>query len=54
MTRPRRTPFLCPECGKPVVWVRETRVVQGALRRRRQCDAGHTLWTKEVIIPRAA
>lgn len=50
MTRPRQTPILCPECSQAMTTVTQTRVVQGALRRRRQCPAGHRIWTKEVPI----
>jgi transcriptional regulator NrdR family protein len=52
--RQRRTPILCPTCGKAMVRVLETRSCQGTVRRRRGCPDGHTIWTKEVIIPAAA
>ncbi len=53
MTRCRRSPFLCPTCGKPMVRITDTRPYQGAVRRRRWCPAGHAVWTKEQVIQAA-
>ena len=50
MKKPRRTPFLCPECGAQVVRVLESRPWQGAIRRRRVCPAGHVIWTRETVV----
>ena len=51
-----RVPILCPvkDCGKPMGKVLDTRIGQGAIRRRRRCENGHTMWTKEVPILPAA
>ena len=48
--RPKGTPFLCPECGKPMRVI-NTYQRQGVLRRRRACPDNHArMTTKEVQI----
>lgn len=54
MTRQRRTPILCPTCGKPMTRVVETVPWQGTVRRKRACADGHSMLTKEVFIRPAA
>ena len=48
--RPKGTPFLCPECQKPLKVI-DTYQRQGAIRRRRACPDGHVrINTKEVPV----
>lgn len=58
MTR-RHVPFTCPKeveqegrtvlCGRPLVRVTETREWQGSIRRKRRCEAGHVVVTRETV-----
>ena len=52
--KPRRTPFLCPECGQQMAVVIRSEPWQGAIRRRRACPKGHRVTTVERIIRPAA
>lgn len=45
----RGTAILCPRCGERMDTVLETRQVEGTIRRRRRCPAGHTEPTREVL-----
>lgn len=39
----------CPECGGDLLRVKDTRYVNGRLRRRRECLAGHRATTYELL-----
>lgn len=39
----------CPECGGDLLRVKDTRFVNGRLRRRRECLAGHRATTYELL-----
>ena len=47
--RTRHVPFRCPRCGRPVGLVVETREWQGSIRRKRRCEAGHVVVTRETV-----
>ena len=46
---PRHVPFACAVCGRPMSKVIETREWQGTIRRKRRCDAGHVITTRETV-----
>ena len=46
--RERHVPFTCPRCGSPAIKVVDTRDWQGGIRRKRRCEKGHLLVTREV------
>lgn len=50
MTRPRRTPFLCPRCKEPIATVIRSEPWQGGIRRRRKCSCGYRVTTVERVL----
>lgn len=54
MTRPRRTPFLCPKCQEPIATVIRSEPWQGGIRRRRKCVCGYRVTTVERPIDRVS
>lgn len=41
--------MICPKCGEKRTRVLDTRTLEGAIRRRRQCFNDHVFYTSEVI-----
>lgn len=39
----------CPECGADLLRVKDSRYVNGRIRRRRECIAGHRATTYELL-----